>query len=127
MACPKVVVDVCLRKEWRRDGQQATLALPGGRHQVVSFEPFLFEGEEMLRVSTTVGPVAALSEIQLNAVLGLNASLAFGALAILGEDLVMTDTMPLKPDVHDLLARSVSFIAETADRYEREIYHADKY
>ncbi|MCP5121810.1 MAG: hypothetical protein H6990_10620 [Pseudomonadales bacterium] len=127
MACPKVVVDVCQRREWRRDGQQATLILPGGRHQVVGFEQFLFEGEEMLRVSTTVGPVAALSDIQLSAVLGLNASLAFGALAIAGADLVITDTLLLTSHCHEQLGRAMRFIAETADRYEREIYHTDQH
>ncbi|MDH4039100.1 MAG: hypothetical protein OEW92_07365 [Gammaproteobacteria bacterium] len=125
MQCPKVVVDVCLRNDWQCDGNQATLVIPGGRHQVLSFATFLFEGEEVLRITTAVGPVAPLSEIQLNGVLGLNASLAFGALAILGKDLVMTDTYLLKGDCHDQLAYAMGFIAETADRYEREIYRTD--
>lgn len=125
MVCPKVVVDVCLRKDWECDGQQATLALDCGRHQVLSFEEFLLDGMEMLRIVTVVGPVADLSEIQLNAVLGLNRSLAYGALAIAGDELVMVDTFLLQGDCHDLLASAMAFIAETADRYEREIYHTD--
>jgi hypothetical protein len=125
MECPKAVIDVCLRKDWPCDGQQATITLPSGRRQVLTFERFLFEGEDMLRIFTAVGPVASLSEIQLNAVLGLNSSLAFGALAIVGDDLVMTDTFLLNGDCHDQLAYSMSFMAETADRYEREIYHTD--
>ncbi len=125
MECPKAVIDVCLRKDWQCDGHQATIKLPGGRHQVLSFEPFLHYGEDMLRIYTAVGPVAPLSDIQLNAVLGLNTSLAFGALAIAGADLVMTDTVLLKGDCHDLLALAMDFMAETADRYEREIYHSD--
>lgn len=125
MVCPKAVVDVCLRKDWECDGKQATLALDRGRHQVLSFEEFLLDGEEMLRIITIVGPVAALSDIQLNAVLGLNRSLAYGALAIAGDELVMVDTFLLRGDCHEQLASAMTFIAETADRYEREIYHTD--
>ena len=125
MACPKVVVDVCLRNDWECDGERATLRLAGGRHQVLSFEPFLLDGDDMLRIVTAVGPVAALSAIQLNAVLGLNSSLAYGALAIAGDTLTMVDTFLLSGDCHDQLARAMHFMAETADRYEREIYHTD--
>ena len=81
----------------------------------------------MLRIYTAVGPVAPLSDIQLSAVLGLNARLAFGALAIAGDDLIMTETVLLNGDCHDLLAYAMGFMAETADRYEREIYHTDRY
>jgi hypothetical protein len=127
MECPKVVIDVCLRNDWQCDGRHATLVIAGGRHQVLSFERFLFEGEDMLRVFTAVGPVSSLSPVQLNGVLGLNASLAFGALALKGDDLVMTDTYLLKGDCHEQLACSMRFIAETADRYEREIYRTDRH
>jgi hypothetical protein len=81
----------------------------------------------MLRVFTAVGPLSSLSPVQLNGVLGLNASLAFGALALKGDDLVMTDTYLLKGDCHEQLACSMRFIAETADRYEREIYRTDRH
>lgn len=127
MDCPKAVIDICMRKNWQCDGQQATLILPGGRHQILTFEPFLFEGEEMLRVFTRVGPVAALSEVQLSAVLGLNSSLAFGALAIVGTDLVMTETFLIKGDCQALVSYAMNFIAETADRYEREIYRTNEH
>ncbi len=125
MTCPKIVLDVCLRNDWDCDGERATFKLAGGRHQVLSFEPFLLDGNDMLRVITVVGPVAALSAIQINAVLGLNSSLAYGALAMSGDDLIMVETMLLQGDCHDQLARAMSFMAETADRYEREIYHTD--
>lgn len=127
MECPKHVIDVCLRNDWPCDGHQATVAISGGRHQVLSFERFLFDGEDMLRVFTAVGPISSLSTIQLNGVLGLNASLAFGALAIMGNDLVMTDTYLLKGDCHEQLTFSMRFMAETADRYEREIYRTDQH
>ncbi len=125
MVCPKAVIDICMRKDWECDGLQATIALPAGRHQVLSFDQFLLDGAEMMRIITVVGPVATLSEIQLNAVLGLNFSLAYGALAIAGDDLVMVDTFLLEGLCHDQLASAMTFIAETADRYEREIYHTD--
>lgn len=125
MACPKAVVDICLRNDWECDGLRASIALPGGRHQVLSFEQFLLDGVEMLRIITVVGPVATLSEIQLNAVLGLNFSLAYGALAVAGDDLVMVDTFLPDGLSHEQLASAMAFIAETADRYEREIYHTD--
>ena len=125
MACPKSVVDICLRKDWECDGVEANVKLPCGRHQVLSFEQFMLEGEEMLRIITIVGPVANLSPVQLNAVLGLNRSLAYGALAINGDDLAMVDTFLLRGDCHEQLASAMTFIAETADRYEKEIYHTD--
>ena len=127
MECPQVVVDVCLRNDWQCDGHQAIVPIANQRHQTLTFELFLFDGQDMLRIFTAMGPVASLSAVQLNGVLGLNASLAFGALAIRGNDLVMTDTYLLQGDCHAQLAHSMRFIAETADRYEREIYRTDQY
>jgi len=127
MECPTVVIDVCLRNDWQCDGHQVVVPIANQRRQVLSFQRFLFEGRDMLRMFTAVGPVSSLSAIQLEGVLGLNASLAFGALAIRGNDLVMTDTYLLQGDCHAQLAHSMRFIAETADRYEREIYRTDQY
>jgi hypothetical protein len=127
MNCPEIVVDVCARKDWQCGDGTATLILPRGRHQVLSLQQFVHEGEDMLRITTVVGPVASLTDIQINAVLRINHSLAYGALAILGEDLVMTETVLVKTDCHEQLAYAMTFIAETADRYEREIYRTDEH
>jgi hypothetical protein len=125
MECRKVIVDVCLRKHWQYDGRQATVTLEGGRRQIITFEEFLLDGEDMLRFFTVVGPVDILSPIQLDAVLRLNYSHAYGAMAICGYDLIMVDTLLLKHDCHEQLAYAIQFMAETADRYEREIYRTD--
>lgn len=127
MECPKSYIAVCEKNGWQRDGNKATMILPGGRKQVVYLEQFVFEGDDMARIYTHVGPVACLSEIQLNAVLGLNFSLAYGALAIYSENLVMTDTFLLDQIDQDQLTYSMRFLGETGDRYEQLIYATDKH
>jgi len=123
----RVFADVCMRNKWQLTGRQATLPIPGGRTQVIELERFVFQGEEMARIFTLVGPADELSTVQLNAILSINFGLAFGALAFAGGQLVMTDTFLLKQVDHDQLAFSMNFLAETADGYERQIYGTDQY
>ena len=123
----KLISEVCMRQGWQHEGPDITLAAGGGRKQLIQSELFLFEGEEMLRLYTRVGPMNKLSETQLSALLGRNFSLAFGALASFGEDLVMTETLMMRASAHDQVAYAVRFLAETADGYEKQIYGTDQY
>lgn len=127
MKCPQTILEVCKRRHWQCDGSQATLILPGGRKQTLLFEEFIFEGNEMLRIFTRVGPVDKLTDVQLNAVLGINFSLAHGALAVYGNDLVMTDTFLVQESDQDQIAFAMQFLAETGDRYEKQIYATDEH
>jgi len=127
MDCLNKFIDVCHSNGWRQHGNTATLTLSGGRSQDIYLEAFIFDGEDMARIFTRVGPIAELSEIQLNAVLGLNFSLPYGALACSGDDLVMADTFLQREMDTDHLAFSMNFLAATADRYEQQIYGKDEH
>ena len=123
----KLISEVCMRKGWKHEGPDITVALGDGRKQLVRSEVYLFEGVDMLRLYSRVGPMTRLSETQLNALLGRNFSLAFGALASFGEDLVMTETLMMHKLAHDHVAYAVRFLAETSDGYEEQIYGTDQY
>ena len=123
----KTIAEVCMRNDWEYDATSITLALGGGRKQVVNFEGMVYEGREVTRIYTRVGALANLSETQLSAILGLNFSMAFGALAAYRDDLVMVYTLLLREGSHDQLATSIRFLAETSDRYEGQIYGTDQY
>lgn len=123
----KLINEVCMRQGWQHDGPDVSIAFGDGRHQLVQSELYLFEGEEMIRLYTRVGSLSRLSDTQRSALLGLNFSLAFGALASIGDDLVMTETMLMRDTVHDQLAYAIRFLADTADGYEKEIFGTDQY
>lgn len=123
----KIFGDVCMRNKWQLTGRQATLPIEGGRTQVIELERFQFQGEDMARIFTLVGPADELSTVQLNAILGINFSLAFGALAFAKGQLVMADTFLIRHIDHDQLAFSMNFLAQTADDYERQIYGTDEH
>ena len=123
----KLISEVCMRNDWQHEGPDITVVLGDGRKQLVRSEVYLFEGVEMLRLYSRVGPMTKFSETQLNALLGRNFSLAFGALASFGEDLVMTETLMMHKSAHDQVAYAVRFLAETSDGYEDQIYGTDQY
>lgn len=123
----KLISKVCQKQGWQHDGPDITLSFEDKRKQLVQTEIFLFEGEEMIRVYTRVGPLNKLTETQLSALLGLNFSLTFGALASFGEDLVMTETLLMRDAAQDHLAYAIRFLAETSDGYEKQIYGTDRY
>ena len=123
----KLISEVCQKQGWQHDGPDITLTFGDSRKQLVQTEVYLFEGEEMIRLYTPVGPLGKLSETQLSALLGLNFSLAFGALASFGENLVMTETLLMRDAAQDHLAYAVRFLAETSDGYEKQIYGTDQY
>lgn len=123
----KLITEVCMRQDWQQEGPDITVAAGGGRKQLVQSELYLYEGLEMIRLYTRVGPLNKLSETQLSALLGLNFSLAFGALAAFDEDLVMTETLLMHDSAHDQIAYAVRFLAETGDGYEKQIYGTDQH
>ena len=123
----KLISEVCMRQGWQHEGSDITVNFADGRKQLVQSELYLFEGEEMIRLYTLVGPMNKLSETQLSALLGLNSSLAFGALASFGDDLAMTETLLMRDSAHDQLGYAVRFLAEAADGYEKQIYGTDQH
>ena len=127
MDVTRLVAEVCRRQHWDFDGESVTVHLESGRKQVIQLLTFVFEGEEVIRLYTRVGPISALTATQLSALLGLNFSLAFGSLASYENDLVMTDTLLLRESSVDQLAYAIRFLAETSDGYEKQIYGTDRY
>ncbi|MEM1152981.1 MAG: hypothetical protein AAGI44_02505 [Pseudomonadota bacterium] len=123
----KLISEVCMRQKWQLDGNQITVSITGGRKQFVRAEVFLYEGQEMIRLVTLVGPMSKLSDTQRSALLSRNSSLAFGALTALGDDLAMTETLLTHDAGHEQLSLAVRFLAETCDGYEEQIYGTDQY
>ena len=125
MAVPEVFQRGCARNGWPCEGNQAEIALEGGRKQKVLIDIFRHENDAMARAYTVIGSADALSETRLRSALGLNFGLAHGALAVHDEQLVMTDTFLVKDADEDEVDASLRFLAATADRYEKLIYGGD--
>ncbi len=127
MAIPEVFQKVCSRNGWSCEGNQAEVALEGGRKQKVFLETFVHESDQMARAFTKIGDIGAESGPRMESALSLNFSLPHGALAINEDQLVVTDTFLLKDADADEIEASVSYLAETADRYEKFIYRTDQH
>jgi hypothetical protein len=117
----------CKERGWELLPSGVNISLIGGRHQVINLETFEFRGREMIRFSTTIGDASDLDDARLNRALGANATLAHGALAIAGHDLVMTDTLLLKHADAREVESSLSFLGEQADHYEQILFGIDKH
>ena len=83
--------------------------------------------EELVRFFTTIGDATELSDVRLRLALRLNTEMAHGAIGVRDDHLVMTDTLLLKDADADEIAASVSYLAETADYYEKQLYGTDEH
>ncbi len=120
------VVAVCAEQGWQRDRDAIEVPLAGGRHQRVSVEPFEFEGEELVRIASGIGPTEHIDPLHLNTALRLNYGLPHGALALRENQLVLVDTLLAdEPDKEEIEA-VVSYLAETADHFERTLFGTDE-
>ncbi len=126
MALPDVFQKVCDKNGWSCQGQEAEIALEGGRKQKVFVETFRHEDDDMARAYTIVGSSDVLTQTRLQSALSINFGLPHGALAIHQGQLVMTDTFLIKDADEDEVEASMHFISKTADRYEKLIYHTDQ-
>lgn len=126
MAIPEVFQKVCSRNGWSCEGNQAEIALEGGRKQKVFLETFVHESDQMARAFTKIGDIGAESGPRMESALSLNFSLPHGALAIHDGQLVMTDTFLIKDADEDEVEASIRFLATTGDRYEKLIYGTDE-
>lgn len=116
---------VCEDQGWELVPAGVRVGLPGGRRQVVSMEFFDFESQELVRFYTLIGAAEQLSAERLALALQINARLAHGALAVRDGELIMTDTHLLK-DAHAAeIEASISYLAETADYYEKMLFGTD--
>jgi hypothetical protein len=117
--------EVCEAHGWELLPTGILVQWGNGRKQLVRLETFESEGRSLVRLSTTIGSVEALSRDHLLLALEANSDLAHGALAVHARDLCMTDTLMLEScDVAQIEA-AIEFLASRADEYEHSIYRTD--
>ena len=119
--------EVCETHNWELLPTGVLVRFGDGRRQLVSIEFFEYEQEELVRLSSIIGPVEQLSRGGLVTALRANGELAHGALAIRDEDLCLVDTLLIEDaDVH-AVAASIEFLARSADEYEEVLYGTDEH
>jgi len=123
----EILRQVCAERGWEFTPHGVRVRLPDDRQQVIELGFFAFEKEELVRLRTTIGRVEELDPLRLTIALRINAELAHGALAIIDDDLVMTDTLMLDDADFGEIEASIKFLAETADHYERTLFGTDQY
>lgn len=130
MTFEELINQVCAERGWpyRRSGENAVeidIALERGRKQKVMLEIYEEEGEILARVKTIVGPAETLSLQQVNAALGMNAHMRYGAFAIDGGHLCLVDSCLLRDADPDEVAESVRFLGRQGDFCEKYVYKQD--
>ncbi len=116
---------VCASQGWRLLPTGVEVRWGDGRHQLVRLELFDHDGQTVVRLLTSIGPVGDLERSRLLQALRANGELAHGALAVRDEELVMTDTLLVaEADAREMEA-AVAFLARTADDYERVLFDTD--
>jgi hypothetical protein len=118
---------VCAERGWEFTPHGVRVRVRSGRHQVVELGFFEFEKEELVRLHTTIGKIEELDPVRLTVALRINAELPHGALAVMDDDLVMTDTLMLDDADFGEIEASINFLAETADEYEQRLFDTDQY
>jgi Putative bacterial sensory transduction regulator len=122
-----LLAGVCAKNGWKAHDNEVMVPLPGGRHQGVRVESFAEAGEELVRLHSVIGRSDSMGKVRMEAALRLNGHLRHGAIAIKDGDLVLIDTLLLADLSEDELERSIQFLAQTADQYEREIFGTDEH
>jgi len=117
---------VCAERGWKLTPGGIEVRFRDGRQQVVELSFFESGREELVRLHTTIGSIEHLPAVRLTVALRINAELAHGALAVIDDDLVMTDTLRSSADSAEIEA-SVGYLAETADYYEKTLFGTDQY
>lgn len=118
---------VCKERGWELLPSGIVVRFADGRHQVVSMEFFEFRDEEQVRLYSTIGRAGELGNESLVTALRVNATLAHGALAVREDDLVVVETLILRDADPSEIEASISYLAETADYYERMVFGRDEH
>ena len=118
---------VCEQQGWNLLPSGVEVSWGDGRHQLISLEFFEFKQEELVRLHTKIGRTSDLGPERLELALQINARLAHGALAMKDGELVMIDTLMLKDADPAEVEASISYLAETADYYEKTLYGTDQH
>jgi hypothetical protein len=120
-----------IRKErdWEyEDGEKSvafTVPTEGERRHRVRLTEFRHENVTFVRLTSTIGSAEALDPRRALSALGLNAHLAFGAIAIFRDELVLTASLPLGLIEWSAAMMTISYLAQQADRYEAAMFGDD--
>ena len=126
-AFARICERVCEEQRWKLLPTGVQILWPDGRQQVVSLEFFEFDGNDLVRLYTTIGSANALAQERLALALQVNARLAHGALAVRDDHLIMTETLLLADADPGEIRASLKYLAETADYYEKIFFETDKH
>lgn len=118
---------VCASQNWQLLPTGIHVQWGDGRHQLVRLEFFESGREALVRLSSTIGDVDGLSREQLGRALEANATLAHGALAIMTNELCITDTLMLENSDAAEIEAAVDYLARRADEYERMLFGTDEH
>lgn len=116
---------VCEQRGWELLPSGVNVTHPNGRHQLVTIEHFEFEGQQLIRLVSTIGASTRMRREQMDQALRANISLAHGSLALNGDDLCMTDTLSLEDSDPGEIDSVVAYLAEMADYYEQVLFGTD--
>jgi len=94
------------------------------RHRVRLTE-FRHENVSFVRFTSAIGSAEAVDPRRALSALGLNAHLAFGAIAIFREELILTESLPLGMIEPGAAILTISYLAQQADRYESVMFGDD--
>jgi len=117
--------EVCERHGWELLPTGVVLPIDLDRKQLVSVELFEFEQEQLVRLSSTIGPADSMSREELATALRSNAELAHGALALEDDHLTLVDTLPVDGLGAQALSATIEFLARSADETERVVFKTD--
>lgn len=131
MVLDDLVAKMCAAQRWKSsqtgDGWGLEVPQPKGRSQTVFASLFKDDGAEMVRYMSVIGDAATIDGSRAKMALELNSKLPHGCLAILNDQLVMTDTRPLATTTPESSAKAVKYLAMKGDTFERQIYGTDKH
>jgi len=123
----RVCREACEAEGWELSEGVVTLVFEDGRRQVVDFELFAFEGQELVRLFTTIGSTVRIDPMRLESALRLNFGLPHGALAVKKDNLVMVDTLMAERCDAGEVAAAVRYLGETADHFEKTMFGPDRH
>jgi hypothetical protein len=102
-----------------------TVPTEGDRRHRVHLAEHRHENIAFVRLTSTIGPADAVDQRRALSALGLNAHLAFGAIAIHQNELVLTESLPLGLIDPGAAMLTISYLAQQADRYESVMFGDD--
>jgi len=116
-------------REWEyEDGDKSvafTVPTENERRHRVRLTEFRHDNVSFVRFTSTIGTAEAVDPRRALSALGLNAHLAFGAIAIYRDELVLTESLPVGMIEAGAAILAISYLAQQADRYESVMFGDD--